>query len=323
MTIGFQPSTRFAFLEESDLPTLSETKEIEPTELVRGSSWIGWLPISVFPLTAVACLKLLPAWVFMWILSFAIFISLKWLTWWKARSRVAHPAWRSAAYLLAWPGMDAEAFLDASQRVPPPAPVGWLRAIFKTILGAILLWVVARSIPQGEPLLRGWVAMLGLILLLHFGTFQIIALLWQSVGVNAKAIMSAPLRSTSLGEFWGRRWNLGFRQLSHELIFRPLQRRLGADAAGFLVFAASGLIHDFVISLPARGGYGLPTLYFLLQGTGMTIEHSRFGKRLGLGRGGLGWSFMMAFLAAPVFLLFHPWFVMRVILPFMQAIHAL
>ncbi|PYT99745.1 MAG: hypothetical protein DMG38_10535 [Acidobacteria bacterium] len=179
------------------------------------------------------------------------------------------------------------------------------------------------SIPQGEPFLRGWVAMLGLILLLHFGTFQIIALLWQSVGVNAEAIMSAPLRSASLGEFWGKRWNLGFRQLSHELIFRPLHRRLGADAAGFLVFAVSGLIHDFVISLPARGGYGLPTLYFLLQGTGMTIEHSWFGKRLGLGRGGRGWSFMIVFLAAPVFLLFHPWFVMRVMLPFMHAIHAL
>jgi hypothetical protein len=90
-------------------------------------------------------------------------------------------------------------------------------------------------------LLRGWVAMLGLILLLHFGAFQIVALLWQSVGVNAKAIMSEPLRSTSLGEFWGKRWNLGFRQLSHELIFRPLHRRLGADAAGFLVFAVSRL----------------------------------------------------------------------------------
>jgi hypothetical protein len=126
---------------------------------------------------------------------------------------------------------------------------------------------------------------------------------------------------TSLGEFWGKRWNLGFRQLSHELIFRPLHRRLGADAAGFLVFAVSGLIHDLVISLPARGGYGLPTLYFLLQGTGMTI--SQFGKRLGLGRGAPGWSFMMVFLSTPVFLLFHPWFVMRVILPFMQAIHAL
>ena len=107
--------------------------------------------------------------------------------------------------------MDAEAFLDATQRVPLPAPPTWLWATLETILGATLLWVVARSLPHGESLLRGWVAMLGLILLLHFGTFQIVALLWQSVGVNAKAIMSAPLRSTSLGEFWGKRWNLGFR----------------------------------------------------------------------------------------------------------------
>jgi hypothetical protein len=99
--------------------------------------------------------------------------------------------------------------------------------------------------------------------------------LWQSLGVKAEPIMSAPLRSTSLGEFWGKRWNLGFRQLAHELIFRPLHRTLGPNTAGFLVFAVSGLIHDLVISLPARGGYGLPTLYFLLQGTGVTVERSR------------------------------------------------
>jgi hypothetical protein len=165
--------------------------------------------------------------------------------------------------------------------------------------------------------------MLGLILLLHFGTFQIVALFWQSVGVKAERIMSEPLRSTSLGEFWGKRWNLGFRQLAHELIFRPLYRPLGADTAGFLVFGVSGVIHDLVISLPARAGYGLPTLYFLLQGAGVMVERSRFGKRLGLGHGVRGWYFMTLFLVAPVFWLFHPWFVMRVILPFMQAIHAL
>ena len=302
---------------------VSETKAVESAEIARGSSWNGWLPISVLPVMAVACRNLLPPWVFMWVLSFTIFISLKWLTWWRARSRIAHSAGRSAAYLLGWPGMDAEAFLYTTPGVPPPAPPTWVWATLETILGATLLWVVARSVPPGEPLLRGWVGMLGLILLLHFGAFKIIALLWQSVGVDAKAIMSAPLRSTSLGEFWGKRWNLGFRQLSHELIFRPLHRRLGLDAAGFLVFAVSGLIHDLVISLPARGGYGLPTIYFLLQGTGMTIEHSRFGKRLGLGQGMRGWTFMMAFLVAPIFLLFHPWFVMRVILPFMRAVHAL
>jgi hypothetical protein len=323
MKTNFQQSTKSASPEASNLLILSETKEIESTEIVRGSSWIGWLPISVLPLMAVACRSLLPAWAFMWVLSFAIFISLKWLTWWRARSRIAHSAWRSAAYLFAWPGMDAEAFLDASQRVPRPVPTTWLWAIIETGLGAILVWVVARSVPHGKPLLRGWVAMLGLILLLHFGIFQIVALLWQSVGVNAKAIMSAPLRSASLGEFWGKRWNLCFRQLAQELIFRPLHRTLGAGAAGFLVFVASGLIHDFVISLPARGGYGLPTLYFLLQGAGVTIERSRFGKRLGLRHGMRGWCFMAVFLTVPIFWLFHPWFVLRVILPFLRAIHAL
>ncbi len=284
---------------------------------------IGWLPICVLPLTAVACRNLVPAWVFMWILSFAIYLSLKWLTWWRARSRIAHPAWRSVAYLLAWPGMDADAFLDPRQRVSPPATWTWLWATLETILGAILLWVMARSLPTGQPLVRGWVGMVGLILLLHFGTFQIVALLWQSLGVKAESIMSEPLRSTSLGEFWGKRWNLGFRQLAHELIFRPLHRTLGPNTAGFLVFAVSGLIHDLVISLPASGGYGLPTLYFLLQGTGVTVERSRFGKRFGLGQGVRGWCFMVVFLTVPVFGLFHPWFVLRVILPFMRAIHAL
>jgi hypothetical protein len=259
----------------------------------------------------------------MWILSFTIYLSLKWLTWWKARSHVAHPAWRSVAYLLAWPGMDADVFLDVSQRGRPPARATWLWAIFETILGATLLWVVARSIPQEQSLIRGWVGMAGLILLLHFGSFQLVALVWQSLGVKAEPIMSAPLRSGSLGEFWGKRWNLGFRQLAHELIFRPLYRPLGPDAAGFLVFTASGLIHDLVISLPARGGYGLPTLYFLIQGAGVAVERSRFGKRLGLGRGVRGWCFMVVLLSVPAFGLFHPWFVMHVILPFMQAIHAL
>lgn len=301
----------------------SVTNEIESPTIVQGSPWIGWFPLSVLPLAAIAGRMLLPPWGFMWILAFSIYFGLKWLTWWRARTRIAHAAWRSVAYLLAWPGMDAESFLDANQSVPPPSRLSWFWATLETSVGAILLWAVARSLPQREPLLRGWAGMLGLILLLHFGTFQVIGLVWQSLGVKVKPIMSAPLRSTSLGEFWGKRWNLGFRQLSHELIFRPMHRTLGPEAAGFLVFVVSGLMHELVISLPARAGYGLPTIYFLLQGAGMTIEHSRFGKRVGLGQRVRGWLFMVLFVAGPVFFLFHPWFVLRVMLPFMQAIHAL
>ena len=221
-----------------------------------------------------------------------------------------------------WPGMDAESFLTNKG---PTAPTlsQWLWAILKTGLGVVLLWGVARTLPGSAPLLRGWIGMLGLILLLHFGSFEVLALFWQCAGVSATPIMRAPLRSQSLGEFWGKRWNLGFRQLSHDLIFRPMYKYLGAAGAGFLVFVISGLLHDLVISVPARGGYGLPTLYFTIQGAGVIAEHSVVGKRIELGKGFRGWLFMAMVTAMPAFWLFHPPFVRNVILPFMKAIGAL
>jgi len=259
----------------------------------------------------------------MWSLSFAIFAGLKWMAWWKARTRVAHSAGRSFAYLVAWPGMDAETFLDADKHAVKPAAREWLWAALKTGLGVALIWAVARRVPAQDDLLRGWIALFGLIFLLHFGSFHLIALFWQAMGIDAEPIMSKPILSKTLSEFWGRRWNLGFRQLAHDLIFRPLHKRLGFAVAGLAVFVASGLIHDLVISLPARGGYGLPTGYFVLQGLGVTLERSTLGRRLGLQNGLAAWIFLLLVTAAPAFWLFHPPFVLRVILPFMHAVHAL
>ena len=259
----------------------------------------------------------------MWALSFSIFAGLKWMTWWQARSLVASSAGRSLAYLAVWPGMDAETFLTADSSAMKPSSREWLWAGLKTALGIVLLWVVARSIPEQEPLLRGWIGLFGLIFLLHFGSFHLIALFWQTMGIAAEPIMAKPILSKTLSEFWGKRWNLGFRQLAHDLIFRPLHRRIGVAAAGLLVFVVSGLIHDLVISLPARGGYGLPTGYFILQGLGVTLERSTLGRRLGLQKGVPAWIFLLIVTAAPAFWLFHPPFVLRVILPFMHAVHAL
>jgi membrane bound O-acyltransferase family protein len=289
----------------------------------QGQRWIGWVPLILLPASAFGLRDIVPAWGFMWILAFSVFAALKWLTWWKVRRTVRHPAWRSGAYLLVWPGMDAESFLDPALPAHPNSSRAWLWAALNTVFGGSCIWLVARAVPASLPLLRGWVGMLGLILLLHFGSFRILALTWQSFGVAAAPIMNAPLRSTSLSEFWGQRWNLGFRQLAHGLIFRPLYKRLRTQVAGFLVFVASGLLHDLVISVPARGGYGLPTLYFALQGIGVAVERSGIGKRFGLGHAARGWFFMAVITAAPAFWLFHPIFVRNVILPFMQAIGAL
>jgi hypothetical protein len=296
---------------------------VPPNTAGKVNLWMAAFPLLALPALAIAVQNRLPAWLFMWALSFAIFAGLKWMTWWKARTRVAHSAGRSFAYLVAWPGMDAEAFLDGAKLAASPTPQEWLRAALKTALGSALLWIVARRIPEEQDLLRGWVGLFGLIFLLHFGSFHLISLFWQSVGIDAEPIMSKPIRSKTLSEFWGKRWNLGFRQLAHDLIFRPLHKRTGVAMAGLLVFVASGLIHDLVISLPARGGYGLPTGYFILQGLGVTFERSAVGRRLGLQKGPTAWIFMVLLTAGPAFWLFHPSFVLRVILPFMRAIHAL
>ncbi len=295
----------------------------QPSAAGKGSVWIETLPLLALPALVILFQTRVPAWMFMWGLSFAIFAGLKWMTWWKARTRVAHSAGRSIAYLVAWPGMDAEAFLYIGKRPARPKAREWLWATLKASLGVALVWMVARRIPEQQSLLRGWIGLFGLIFMLHFGSFHLIALFWQTVGVEAQPIMSKPILSKTLSEFWGKRWNLGFRQLAHDLIFRPLHKRVGVATAGLLVFVASGLIHDLVISLPARGGYGFPTGYFVLQGLGVTLERSTLGRRLGLQKGPVAWIFLLIVTAAPAFWLFHPPFVLRVILPFMRAVHAL
>src|SRR5206468_11296113 len=104
---------------------------------------------------------------------------------------------------------------------------------------------------------------------------------------------------------------------------RPLRPAVGATAATLLVFFASGLVHELVISVPARGGYGLPTGYFLIQGGGVAIERMRVGRRLGLGRGWRGRLFTVVVTAAPAFWLFPPAFVHNVVLPMLAVIGAI
>lgn len=289
----------------------------------RTYEWADWLPLFTLPAAAVMDANRLPPWDLMWLLAFSVYAGLKWLSWRRRQTESRHMGWRSAAYLLAWPGMDADTFLQSDMCVVKPRLSAWLGAASVTVLGVTLFWGSARTFPATQPLLRGWAGMLGLILLLHFGIFRLLALFWQSLGINAVPIMSAPLSSASLGEFWGRRWNLGFRDLAHQFLFVPVQKKLGTGTASFLVFIASGLIHDLVISLPARGGFGLPTMYFAIQGLGLAIERSRSGKQLGLRQGWRGKLFMAAITAGPAFWLFHRSFVLRVIIPFMQAVHAL
>ena len=164
-----------------------------------------WLPVLLLPLSALALSWTVPQWALMWLLAYAIYFSLKWLTWRRWRTQIPHAVWRSPAYLLAWPGMDAKGFLDSKASVARPRLSAWLKAILTTALGIFLFCFGARAVPATQPLLQGFAGMLGVAFILHFGSFRLLALIWQTQGVNATPIMQAPLFAKTLSEFWGRR----------------------------------------------------------------------------------------------------------------------
>jgi len=279
------------------------------------------LPILAIFLTANANS---PRWVVMWAAAFAIWLACKWLTVWQAR-----PIWsrtsvfRVIAYFFAWPGMNARTFLDQTQTPRTQPEVAPLLPVARIITGITLIWFLARLAARTSPVVVGWIGMLGMVLILHFGLFDLLAWCWQRANVVAPRLMDRPTRSTSIGEFWGRRWNLAFHELAQIFVFRPTRARFGSHAAICAVFIASGLIHELVISLPARGGYGLPTAYFAFQAAALLFERTEAGRRMGLGHGWRGWLYTIAAVALPAFWLFHPQFLKTVILPFMDAIGAL
>jgi alginate O-acetyltransferase complex protein AlgI len=99
-----------------------------------------------------------------------------------------------------------------------------------------------------------------------------------------------------------------------------MRTRFGSPIATLMVFLISGLIHELVISLPAGGGYGLPTTYFMIQGLGVASERTQFARGIGLGRGWRGFLFTTVIAGGPVFWLFPEPFIRNVIVPMLAVI---
>src|SRR5262245_55673507 len=208
--------------------------------------WQGWGPLVLLPLAAGLVSARGPRWALMWSLAAAIYAGCKWLTWRRTPAPEA-PWWKHLGYLIAWPGLDARGFLG-SDSAEVATLSEWLFAWLKSALGVLLL-AASGWIPEEQAYVTGWVGMIGTVFILHFGLFHLLSCFWRSVGVDAQPLMDWPIAATSVSEFWSRRWNRAFRDLTHRFLFRPLAASFGsrpAIAAGFLF---SGLVHDVVVSL--------------------------------------------------------------------------
>jgi len=249
-----------------DRRTLRFASGVNGAVVIQGGAQGGVGPADVLllvalPLLTLLCQTHLAPWVFMWGMAFALYAGCKWLTY---RVHVSPDMKlgraRVLGYLLAWPGMNGAEFFNQDDSPTKPHKTEWALAMAKTLFGMALLWGIARMALPVHPLLAGWIGMVGATFILHFGSFHLLSLTWRRAGVKATPMMQNPLAAKSLADFWGRRWNTAFNELALRFAFRPLSRWTTPAVAMLAVFGLSGLIHELVISLPAHGGYGLPTL---------------------------------------------------------------
>ncbi|QDT30876.1 MBOAT family protein [Thalassoglobus polymorphus] len=256
-----------------------------------------------------------PNWVFMWAIAVVVYGTCKVLTWMRAQ-----PAgnWRkSLVYLFFEPGLNAKRFLSDRSKVVLPCRSEWVCASIFFLVGILSVAVIVPAIAIEQRSLTATVGMIGVVLILHFGFLDLLSLTLRSAGFASTSLMNEPWRATGVADFWSR-WNTGFRDLSREFIFYPLVRRKQAQLGLWATFLFSGLVHDLVISIPAHGGYGLPTLYFLIQALAISFERSRLGKTLQLNRGWTGWLFTAMTVLLPVSLLVHFPFQENVIIPMLR-----
>lgn len=213
-----------------------------------------------------------------------------------------------------WPGMKASLFVRERRELEGGGAL-IRRGAARLLLGAVLVaaawasWGAWASRVASSALL-----LVGLSLVLHFGVCNLLAGFWRTRGVACRAPFQAPLLAESLNEFWSRRWNLAFSEMTATAVYRPLVVPWGRGPALVAAFLFSGLLHELAISVPVQAGFGWPLAYFALHGVLCWLERALAARGRPLG-GWFGRLWTIAWLAAPLPILFHPPFLRGVVWP--------
>ena len=224
------------------------------------------------------------------------------------------------AYSVAWVGMNPLLFEQPKQQDSNGGMKLILFGVSRIGLGIILMYC-AYLIANTEiftnlyfqQIVASLSVLVGISLFLHFGLLNLNAGAWKLLGVPAYPVFRFPLKSRTLTEFWGKRWNIAFSEMAAIAVYKPLKQKIGMGKAKAVAFIFSGVLHELALSVPIGRGYGLPTLYFLMHALAIQMEtrmkiQNRFFQHF----------WVMIWLLLPMGLLFHPYFMQEVIWPFLN-----
>ncbi len=220
------------------------------------------------------------------------------------------PPGRYLVYYWLTVSMNPSIFAQRKRNLPLDLKLA-LNGIIHLLIGTLILFSLRLYAPekmQGATLyLWSLPALLALSAILHFGLLPLSTVFLQWLGFPARRAFRLPFLSLSLSEFWGKRWNIPFSEMTATAVFKPWSRAVGVKWAGLLAFLLSGLLHEIAISFSVQRGYGLPMLYFLIHGLLMAAEKKWFGRK----KPGKVW--VVGALILPLPLLFHAPFLREVV----------
>ncbi len=194
--------------------------------------------------------------------------------------------------------------VERTHRVPPAldrALLAWTVIHAVIALGALVaLSTFPRTLSFPLQLLRlllgGAVVYAGMEALT-----EALRLLHRLAGIDVPALQDRPLLSTSIREFWGRRWNRPVSGWLAEFVFAPVTARSGTTEGLVATFVASGILHAWVF-VAAVGWIAamLAGLFFLFQGVFVLMESLVGIRRASLPLQRL-WTLGLLALTSPLF----------------------
>jgi len=113
-----------------------------------------------------------------------------------------------------------------------------------------------------------YVAVFWMMWMLYLGTGLIdiyLGLVMQS-GVYITEVFNAPILANSPRDFWGRRWNLCFRNFAYRNIFIPMGGTKHQFLSIPMVFIISGLLHEYFVFTIGGDLHGYMMLFFSIHG---------------------------------------------------------
>lgn len=179
----------------------------------------------------------------------------------------------------------------------------WLAIhLFALAFGWTVVFDLAPALDGALSLVLRWGAGLVTCYALTESIQSLLLLGYRGLGVELPRVNVYPIVSTTLAEFWGRRWNRAVSGWLNDNLFFPFARRRKPGLGIAAAFAGSTALHFWFAWAPLDLAAGLMmSSYFVIHGAAMLLER-RLAVSLWPRATRRGWSLAWIVLPSPLFI---------------------